>query len=934
MRINRDGSAQPAGVTPGDVDPGLKSPRQPRGFTPYHVLAITIGGIFIAEIVAMIVISQLSSVSYPVRTLIDAAIMTVLIFPVVYMLTFRRLLVQLDNEREGAAALRRAYGRLRELEAIVDQSPAVAILCRATEGWPVEFASHNVEQFAYSADELVGTGASYLDLVYPEDRERVAAEAARYSAEGVTSFVQQYRIVTNQGAVRWLDVRTWIRRDARGQVTHYQSVVLDITERKEAEEKVQQERHKLKSILDAMRDGVYIVDEAFRIEYVNPVIEEEFGPLSGGKCFEYLHDRAEPCPWCTQPALLDGKTVSREWYSPKTGKTYDLLDTPLRNADGRFSMLKNLRDVTERKQHEQQLEEANRQLRQIALVEQEQRQLAEALVEASLWVSTSLDLNEVLVRLLAAIRSAVPFDSAAILLFDTEQMMALRHSGEAPASRAAVSFEEAELFFEQFPFMRNVREVYEPVLLSADPAQCIGNSPIASAAQCCFMVVPLESGEERSGAIFVARQQTDCFTGADLQRLASLSNHASIAIHNARLFTRMVKARQTADVLREASAALSRSLDLDVVMETSLDYVQRLVPYDGANLILLGQDDELYVRASRGDWPWAMSERLGRSAYEVGDLPDLVELVREQKTVLIADTRHHPRWLPARGTDHALSLLGVPLIAGGKAIGIYVLHKNEAGFFTAEHVALAEAIAAMAAVAVQNAWLFEQVRLGSERLQTLSRRLVEIQESERLFIARELHDEAGQALTSLVVMLRLVEQHAGQPELVRAHVADLDRGLQGVVEGLHRLAMALRPAALDHLGLEAAVRQNAEMVRERYGLVVQVEPFGIETRLPRNVETILYRIVQEALTNVVRHSGASRVDVVLQTRDGKVIVVVEDNGVGFSPSEPMEGEHIGLLGMRERAETLGGSLTIESRPGKGTTIVAEVPYDDPRSGRG
>jgi PAS domain S-box-containing protein len=721
-------------------------------------------GIFLAEIVAMIIIYLLPTLSYPARTLIDAVIMTALIFPVIYVLTFRRLLIQLENEREAAAALGQAYGRLRDLESIVDQSPAVAILWRATAGWPVEFASHNIKQFGYSAEELVGRRTNYLDLIDPEDRERVAAEVARFMVEGNPSFGQQYRIVTKSGDIRWLDDRTWMRRGATGAVTHFEGVLLDITERKEAEDKVRQERQKLKSILDAMQDGVYIVNEAYELEYVNPVIEKEFGALTGRKCYEYLHEREEPCPWCMHAEVVQGKPRSREWYSPKTGKIYELLDTPLLDVDGRVSMLKNLRDITQRKQQEEQLEEANQQLRQIALVEQEQRQLA--------------------------------------------------------------------------------------------------------------------------------------------------------------------------DGLREASAALGRSLDLDVVVETSLDYFCRLVPFDGAEVVLLGSDDEIVIRAKRGDWPWSATEHLGGGSFDVDDFPDLVELVQSGKSLLVPDVRAHPRWLPIKGEVEALSLLVVPLVAAGKAIGLYSLHKNSTDFFTPEHVQLAEALASLAAVAVQNAWLFEQVREGSERLQTLSRRLVEIQESERLYIARELHDEAGQALTSLVVMLRLVGQDADQPERVRAHVAEMNRSLQGVIEDLHRLAMALRPAALDHLGLEAAVRQNAEMAAERYGLAIRVAPFALETRLPRNVETILYRIVQEALNNIVRHAGASRVDIVLQTRDDKVIVMIEDNGVGFIPAQTKESEHIGLLGMRERAESVGGSLTVESRPGRGTTIVAEVPYDHSRSGRG
>src|SRR5690606_5492718 len=136
-------------------------------------------------------------------------------------------------------------------------------------------------------------------------------------------------------------------------------------------------------------------------------------------------------------------------------------------------------------------------------------------------------------------------------------------------------------------------------------------------------------------------------------------------------------------------------------------------------------------------------------------------LVQDRKTLVLADTRTYPGWLPVMDPERSLSLLVIPLIAAGKAIGVYAFHKNEPGYFSAEHVELGEALASLAAVAVQNAWLFEQVRQGSERLQILSRRLVEIQESERLYIARELHDEAGQALTSLMVMLRCVEQDAG-----------------------------------------------------------------------------------------------------------------------------------------------------------------------------
>jgi signal transduction histidine kinase len=155
-----------------------------------------------------------------------------------------------------------------------------------------------------------------------------------------------------------------------------------------------------------------------------------------------------------------------------------------------------------------------------------------------------------------------------------------------------------------------------------------------------------------------------------------------------------------------------------------------------------------------------------------------------------------------------------------------------------------------------------------------------------------------------------------------------------VIDGLHRLAADLRPASLDHLGFEAAVRQYSRSIGSKFGLVVRFKArgFGSE-RLPTAVETALYRVVQEAMTNVVRHARATRVDVLAEHRGDRVMVMIEDDGVGFEPDRVQRGNHFGLLGLAERAEALGGTLTVESRPGGGTTVVVEVPSADPHPDR-
>jgi signal transduction histidine kinase len=144
--------------------------------------------------------------------------------------------------------------------------------------------------------------------------------------------------------------------------------------------------------------------------------------------------------------------------------------------------------------------------------------------------------------------------------------------------------------------------------------------------------------------------------------------------------------------------------------------------------------------------------------------------------------------------------------------------------------------------------------------------------------------------------------------------------------------MNLRPAALDHLGLMAALEQYVHAFERQHGITTQIETVGLaDERLPPDMETALYRIVQESLTNVARHAQATHVDVVTERRDKRVIVIVEDDGIGFDPEAAMQSSRLGLLGMRERAEMLGGSLAIESTPGTGTTVHVQVPYEEPAS---
>ena len=204
-----------------------------------------------------------------------------------------------------------------------------------------------------------------------------------------------------------------------------------------------------------------------------------------------------------------------------------------------------------------------------------------------------------------------------------------------------------------------------------------------------------------------------------------------------------------------------------------------------------------------------------------------------------------------------------------------------------------------------------------------------VQEEERLHLSRELHDESGQVISAMMVRLGLLERDADHPDMIHQHAAELKRIAAEVLSNLHEMAVRLRPASLDHLGLVTALEQYIAEFRKQHNLDVQFETIGLSgKRHQLEVETALFRIVQESLTNVILHARATKVDVLISERKGKLNVMVEDNGVGFAPENVIEQTHLGLFGMRERVEMLGGRLSVESSTGKGTTIFVEVPNGD------
>ncbi len=228
--------------------------------------------------------------------------------------------------------------------------------------------------------------------------------------------------------------------------------------------------------------------------------------------------------------------------------------------------------------------------------------------------------------------------------------------------------------------------------------------------------------------------------------------------------------------------------------------------------------------------------------------------------------------------------------------------------------------------------LAENERQARERMrQDFLQAIIDAQENERQRIARELHDQTGQALASLMVGLKLLERAENAVE-IHTNLARLRESISAEMESIHRLVLDLRPSVLDDLGMVAAIRRYSDDFAALHGMAVQCVMVGFdEQRPPPYIETCVYRIVQEALTNAARHARAKAINIVLEWKNDTIRGVVEDDGVGFEP-EIDRGQRLGIWGMEERITLLDGHFRIESEPGAGTMVAFDLPVRDHQRG--
>jgi two-component system, NarL family, sensor histidine kinase DevS len=428
-----------------------------------------------------------------------------------------------------------------------------------------------------------------------------------------------------------------------------------------------------------------------------------------------------------------------------------------------------------------------------------------------------------------------------------------------------------------------------------------------------FLGVPITLRGVAYGNFYLTEKADgEDFTEEDEELVTLLAAQAAVALENARLYEAVTSWSHQLESLNEIGNALATETDVERLLDLVVRRLRELLDARIVTVLLPAGAEQLRVAAAAGEGSEELIGRtLTRSASKSGKV--LQRGTSERVDSVLDDPDVSPELTRLIG---ARTGLWVPLVVRGQSIGVIEAHDKLGSEprFSDTDLRLAETFASRAAVAVD---LSE--RIARDAL----KRVVDAQELERRRLARELHDETGQALTSILLGLKTLEETLEADE-ARAATARLRELVVATLQDVRRLAVELRPSALDDFGLVAALEHLTSSFSEQTGIAIDLGVALGTERLPGEVETALYRIVQESLTNVVKHARARHVSIALTRMEGSVTAVVEDDGQGFDPDEVPSGG-FGLIGMRERLALLGGRLRIESSPGAGATIAADVP---------
>ena len=386
---------------------------------------------------------------------------------------------------------------------------------------------------------------------------------------------------------------------------------------------------------------------------------------------------------------------------------------------------------------------------------------------------------------------------------------------------------------------------------------------------------------------------------------------------------------QRAEALVETAARLNTQLELTSVLDTVCNTSNQALNASATAVFLLDAKQDVFHMIATTTKIKNLEKYNGMRFEIPGNI--LGSILSENNPVtLISDINGIPNmpYLELFREQNIQTMVVAGLYRRHDLIGFLVLiYIGEPMQLPEDTLALLKGLADQAAISITNASLFEQVRKGREQQKALTTRLVEIQETERRHIARELHDQIGQVLTGLQFMLESSKNQEGEARVNK--LSEAQETVGSLIEQIREMSLNLRPAMLDDIGLLPTLLWHFERYTKQTGVEVSFHHNGLNQRLLPDIETTVYRIVQEALTNIARYAKVTEAFVKLTLRENTLGVEITDHGIGFDSSvDVSKWSTAGLAGMRERANILGGYLVVKSAPNAGTQILAMIPLDN------
>ena len=522
-------------------------------------------------------------------------------------------------------------------------------------------------------------------------------------------------------------------------------------------------------------------------------------------------------------------------------------------------------------------------------------------------IASTLEIDEVYDEVASQLHELIPFDHLVVSTVDQERNELVRKyvAGlNVPGWESGQTLRLADFSKESVVFTGISR------LTSQTETGRIADLNPAEAAALAFgflsqIVVPLSSGGEIIGVMTLRSKSEDTYTTDDLEIAQRIAEQFAPAIKNARLLEASKKESQDRTAIAEIGRAVASERDLAAVMSTAANAVQKLIPYDRFTVSIVDDADPLQLRL------------LHISGIRVPSDQDGI-IYRSQDSPW---SKHH--WIRANEDPEKLEA-GLKLwmeVTIGQSIespiGYLSFQRREGRDFNAADLDLASLVANQIAPAIKNAQLLEQIRVTTAQ-------------EERNRLARDLHDSVAQSLYSVTLYSEATDRYAraGDLERVRANLDQLGESALQALREMRLLVHQLRPRELEKEGLISALQHRLDAVEGRSKIQTRLT-LDREYNLPAKIENVLYPIALEALNNIIKHSHASVVEIRVNTVDGGVELTVEDNGRGFEIAEQSAQTGVGLSSMNERLRGIGGTLSVTSTVGEGTTVRAFVEIDSP-----